>query len=409
MTIYISENIKLNPKAPIVKSLVTDRLNLNPFIRILNIFFLFFLITIGLIGNQNPLNNFLNVFFWVWLWVGLSYYTILFGSIWAKINPWDSGYYFIEKIFKNSKNRKVYFNPKWIGVLIFFATIWVANIFPERESPQFLSFSLLFYSAITWLGMYYYGREKWLNSAEIFTIFFSLLSQLSILKRDASNKILKLNMPGKNLVVFNGHVSESIFIILLLAGITYDGLIETEFWNSNIELLNLYIFKNNYILINSLGLIIIFFLIFSVFLITCVFVKIKIKEPIGIFKLFNLFSTILIPIAASYYIAHYFYFLTIAGQLGIKLLSDPFGWRWNLFGTSDMPIKLGVISVETNWFIVLVSVIVGHVISILHTQIIANSYFKNYKNINTFHKPFSYLMIVYTVFSIWILSQPITK
>ena len=51
-------------------------------------------------------------------------------------------------------------------------------------------------------------------------------------------------MPGKNLVVFNGHVSESIFIILLLAGITYDGLIETEFWNSNIELLNLYIFKN---------------------------------------------------------------------------------------------------------------------------------------------------------------------
>ena len=109
------------------------------------------------------------------------------------------------------------------------------------------------------------------------------------------------------------------------------------------------------------------------------------------------------------FICYYFYFLTIAGQLGIKLLSDPFGWRWNLFGTSDMPIKLGVISVETNWFIVLVSVIVGHVISILHTQIIANSYFKNYKNINTFHKPFSYLMIVYTVFSIWILSQPITK
>ena len=50
----------------------------------------------------------------------------------------------------------------------------------------------------------------------------------------------------------------------------------------------------------------------------------------------------LIPIALVYVIAHYFSLLLYQGEVGFRLLSDPWGRGWDLFGTHELPAELHV-------------------------------------------------------------------
>jgi len=47
------------------------------------------------------------------------------------------------------------------------------------------------------------------------------------------------------------------------------------------------------------------------------------------------FAHSLVPIAFAYSVAHYFSLLVLEGQGIISLISDPFGFGWDLFGTAD--------------------------------------------------------------------------
>ena len=119
------------------------------------------------------------------------------------------------------------------------------------------------------------------------------------------------------------------------------------------------------------------------------------------------FTPALIPIAAAYHVAHYFSFLLIAGQIGIQLISDPFGWGWNLFGTANMQINVAVINAKIGWTIILISVVLGHMASIFISQKIAFQIKGRNANALKIHLPFSFFMVLYTIFSLWILAQPI--
>jgi hypothetical protein len=45
----------------------------------------------------------------------------------------------------------------------------------------------------------------------------------------------------------------------------------------------------------------------------------------------------LIPLGLAAWIAFSFGFVLINGSYAVSVLSDPFGWGWNLFGTTDTP------------------------------------------------------------------------
>jgi hypothetical protein len=50
-----------------------------------------------------------------------------------------------------------------------------------------------------------------------------------------------------------------------------------------------------------------------------------------------------VPIAIAYHLAHYFSFLLLAGQFVIPLVSDSFGFGWDLFGTMLYRINIGIV------------------------------------------------------------------
>ena len=48
------------------------------------------------------------------------------------------------------------------------------------------------------------------------------------------------------------------------------------------------------------------------------------------------FALTLVPIAIGYHVAHYLVFLLVQGQYIVPLLSDPFGFGWNLSARADI-------------------------------------------------------------------------
>jgi hypothetical protein len=72
----------------------------------------------------------------------------------------------------------------------------------------------------------------------------------------------------------------------------------------------------------------------------------------------------LLPIAAGYAVAHNFSTFVLQGQRVFALLSDPFGWQWNLFGSANFYPDISVLDARATWFIAVAAIVAGHAASI---------------------------------------------
>jgi len=117
----------------------------------------------------------------------------------------------------------------------------------------------------------------------------------------------------------------------------------------------------------------------------------------------------LIPIALAYNFAHFLSFLLIQGQQIIPLASDPFGAGWDLFGTADYVIDIGVINARFVWFFSVAVIVAGHVIAVYLSHIRAGQLFSDRSLVVRSQLPMLGLMVLYTVVSLWIVSRPIVE
>jgi len=117
----------------------------------------------------------------------------------------------------------------------------------------------------------------------------------------------------------------------------------------------------------------------------------------------------LIPIALAYNFAHFLSFLLIQGQLIIPLVSDPFGFGWDLFGTGDYMIDIGITNARFIWFFSIVVIVIGHMIAVYLAHIRAIALFANRDLVLKSQLPMLGLMVIYTIVSLWIVSRPIVE
>jgi hypothetical protein len=112
-----------------------------------------------------------------------------------------------------------------------------------------------------------------------------------------------------------------------------------------------------------------------------------------------------VPIAIAYQMAHYYTYLLIQGQTLVRLVSDPFGWGWNLFGTADYRPNAGFIDPTFVWYSQIALIVAGHVIAIYLAHVAALRLYRNPKLAMRSQYPVLGLMVLYTIFSLWVLSQ----
>ena len=116
------------------------------------------------------------------------------------------------------------------------------------------------------------------------------------------------------------------------------------------------------------------------------------------------YSYALLPIALFYHLAHNCEHLLMEGQKIIPLLSDPFGWGWNLFGLANASFA-PLVNIKTLWFIQVALVVVGHVYSLWIAQGVALRMFPKGRTLRS-QIPMLIAMILFSLLSLWLLKQP---
>lgn len=389
-------------------------------VRLLGLLLFFLVIATGIWGNQNTFDNFTPTFIWVIWWVGFTFFCALIGNLWPLINPWATLARWSQLFPK--KNQRVY--PAklavWPLVVLFFIFAWQELIAFESEKPINTVVLIGIYSIYCWLGMAYYGIAQWLRNAELFSFLFSLLGRFAPFSYNHKGLIIRL--PGVGLAQSQPlHFSKTVFVILLLSTVSFDGLLETPAWqnllayiseNQTLRSLLLWLQGQGFdlmSLIKTIALILVPLLLLTIFMLFCYLSVLFGGKKIALSEAAGHYILSLVPIALAYHIAHYISYLLIAGQQIIPLASDPFGFGWDLFGQANYHTDIGVINAKMVWYVSVISIVVGHVIAVFLAHHKAIQLYQSRSQALKSQLPMLVLMIVYTMLSLWILSQPIVE
>jgi hypothetical protein len=116
-------------------------------------------------------------------------------------------------------------------------------------------------------------------------------------------------------------------------------------------------------------------------------------------------SYTLLPLALGYHLAHNALHFLYEGTKLVRLMSDPMGWGWDLFGTANAPLSM-LIPIEILW--------VGQVILVIAAQIagvilVRRALYRMLGNRTQMQRAFAaaaLLLMVLSFVSLWLLNQP---
>jgi hypothetical protein len=244
--------------------------------------------------------------------------------------------------------------------------------------------------------------------------------------RDASQpscRVRRWRVPFSGLLEEKAeNLSLLVFILFMLSSTAYDGLQQTRpwvvlFWQgiyphvspelSTVprvgyeQALVLYRLWQSFWLITSP------FIYLTIFLTFVAAAKILARTKYTVLELSLRFALSLIPIAIVYHITHYYPTLLEMGPQIVRLISDPFGFGWNLFGTANLAIPPVMVGAGVIWISQVVLIVAGHVVSVLLVHIEALRIFPSTRDATASQLPMLFLMILFTVAGLKILSMPL--
>jgi hypothetical protein len=379
----------------------------------------------GLFGIQSPLKNIAPVMVWAIWWVGMAYVSALLGNVWALVNPLDALFVCAETFCARIRpGRNLALGLRypdalgaWPAVVLFLAFVWMELVWEYSDSPRHLASAMLAYSALTWLGMLLFGRAQWLFRGEVFTLVFGLLARFAPVEvRDSGAGGREFNLrPYAVGLLSREPVSNSVLVLVLamLATVSFDGFMETPVWAA---VLDYYAPPAQDLTsdsdaarawVQTAGVIGAPLLFVAVYLVFCRMIAWCGNARVPVTRVAGLFVQTLIPIAIAYHLAHYLSFLVMAWQYLIPLASDPFGFGWDLFGTKNHFIRIGLVDARALWYISIGAIVIGHVVAVYLAHCISLRAYSDRQVALRSQWPMVALMVCYTMTSLWIIAQPI--
>ena len=392
-----------------------------------------------LVGDITPLPA---VLLWIGIWVGLPIVAVLAGNPWPSLSPFRTTYAALEwvaaRIGRDPLDLGVRYPrglARWPAVALLGAGLWAELILPGRGVAGTVAALMIGYTLLTLGGMLAFGPVAWLRNAELFEVELGWFGRIGPLARrsrtaalcaeceeacdpercldcpecataaedDERRPELRPWITGLTEVGRPGW-SDVAFIVLALAGVTYDGLRET--WGGTVLFQAIYPAVSGvlgpasaatFLLVDTLQL----GVVLATFLAAFVLVMLGIRAlgpgksaPLG--ALAGRYAVTLLPIAAGYVIAHYLT-LVIQGVVWLpSLLVDP------LMGVAP---QLDAIPVVAVWYLSVAAIVGGHIagIALAHRLALADAPGRA----TVAGLPMVALMIGYTVLSLGIIAAPI--
>jgi hypothetical protein len=372
----------------------------------------------GLAGSQEPTRNPAEYLTWIYFWAGLVIVSGLVGNLWTLVNPW-AALYDITLGRRSGPPARVL--PERLGiwpaaVLYFlFAAFELASGVSNR--PWLVATLAILYSALTLAGMAVFGRDQWLSRAEGFTVLFGLVGRFGPVEseRDAEGRVVRVFVRPWGVGLLNPARTgwdTVTFIILTLSTLAFDGLIATPAWQqfqADLEVLLVPLGVLSQPLVRVLGMLLLstaFLLIFTTFTRLVIFFG---SRRVDELETITAFALTLIPIALVYNAAHNYGYLVIQSQGLIPLLADPLARGWHLLPTEGYTPSFALATASVVWYMQVILIVLGHVIAVYLAHLRAGERFQSAQRALLSQYPMLVLMVLYTMTSLWILAQPITR
>ena len=413
-------------------------------LRAITLLIVVLVIVTGGLGVQRASTNIAPTLVWIYWWVGLAFASALIGNVWALINPLRTSFEWMDSAARRLVPGGLSFGEEptaypekwgaWPAVVLFCLFAWFEIAYEGSDDPGTLAIVIAGYALVTWWGMALFGAEKWLRNGEVFSILFGFLARFAPIELRAfgpdrqtetvddaeafraapsTMREVSLRPPGVGLLHSNrASLSIMILVVIFLSTVTFDGFSQTPPWQ---ELL-LWSFTTfsewsltALMVTNTVGLILFAGLFVGAYLgFSAIMARSGPNQPDRTLTAARLFAFSLIPIAVAYHLAHFFSYLLIQGQLIIPLVSDPFGFGWDLFQTADYSVNIAIVNARIVWIVAIASIVIGHVIAVFLAHITALRHFRAHDAALRSQRAMLILMVGYTMISLWILAQPIT-
>ncbi|MBX2880179.1 MAG: hypothetical protein KTR32_09625 [Granulosicoccus sp.] len=385
---------------------------------------LFGLLTVGIIGSNEPTQNPLPLYFWTIWWIGIIALHGLFGNLWYYINPWSGVLYVIDRLLPNDSRseraRAVESTLKqvamWpaITVFVIFALFYI--VYPTPDDPFRLAMVILGYWVTTLIAMCWFGERGWSNRGEFISILtrgYSRLAPVGVL-----GDRLCVGLPGWRIASMFSNRSTSkttaLFILLLLGVGSFDGFKGTILWLSMIGIDPLEFPGRSAVLWqNTVGAVIVNALVITLFA-ACVWLgnylgRDKIN-PIPANYAFRSFAVSLLPIAFAFHVAHYLTTFLINAQHALAATSDPFANGANLLGLGSDVVSTGFLdtygTARRIWIFQALVVVSGHIISVVIARMTAMRLYRSTRRIILSQLPVAGFLMAYTYLGLWLLALP---
>jgi hypothetical protein len=393
--------------------------------RTLSVFALLLTILTGLFGTANPFGNFSMTFFWIVFMLGFAYLTALIGDVYALINPWRVICEWIERLRPGALRSRLPY-PQWLGyypaLALYMALIWL-ELF-GHAAPRTLGIVLLAYSVLNIVGAALFGSEAWFRYGELFAVFFRLIGKVAPFeyiadKRHGSRSTIRLRQPFIGLLEEPAdHLSIVLFVLFMLSSTAFDGVHETlpwvqVFWKFIYPQLASFIqrpylfFVDVYYYWQWTMLWVSPFLYLALYVFFVWLMKMVVGSGRSVRELSLQFAFSLIPIAIVYNVSHYYTLLVTELPAMLRLISDPFGFGWNLFGTAMMDSTPLIILADGVWHTQVGLILFGHIVSVYLAHLQALKLFPTGRHALRSQMPMLALMVLFTTAGLWILSLPI--
>ncbi len=420
-------------------------------------------IVAGFIGSQQT--NIAPVLTWTWWWVLLIFVILGLGTTFCAVCPWEGFSSLISSFSLSSRIKKLGFEHKWPkfarniypALILFVLLTWYELGFDVTRSPMMTAIMAVVMVSMAILAALIFEKRAFCRYACIVGRISGLYALFSPIELRPKTTDVCRTCTGKECYngsetqtgcptnLFPGNLNkntyctlcteciracphdnlainirppatdlydkrqykwdEAILAIVLLALTSFHGITMTPAW----EKLN-----NSLRVEMTLGpkpvftmlMIIITIAPVLIFGLTAFSAKKFTKESnVSVGKIFRAFAYSVIPIALFYHLAHNGMHFFMEAQNIIPLLSDPFGWGWNLFGTAGKTYG-SLLTLKTIWYIQLGLIVIGHIYGVIIADRIAKNLFKDHKLAMKSLIPLIVTMILFSSFSIWLIAQP---
>ncbi len=372
-----------------------------------------FLIAAGLCGSRDPLLNPLPITTWTLFWILFTLLQCITGNLWTHLNPWSGIARSARRIFGLKPRYAVL--PEASGylpaIILFFGFAWFELVDPAPEDPHRLAWMVLAWWLINLIAVLIYGEETWFGRGEPFSVFFRLIGKLSPFQADSGGKT-RITVPGAAMGALPAlPLSGTLFVLLTLSTVSFDGLSGTFFWLGLIGANPLeFPGRSAVIPANSVGLAGAFGLLTLLYL-TCVYAGWKMAGvKTGFVEVAGRLIYSIIPISLVFHCAHYLTRVLVNVQYALLAWNDPLSRGWNLLGANHFHVTTSFFNhldtVSLIWGFQTAVIVLGHVIGIFIAHVIALDICQ-LPRIALRSQVFpAILMVGYTVFGLWLLSTP---